>query len=352
MKILHSADWHLDSPMAGKNEDLRQGLLTIPEKLCGLVHEHGCDLVLLSGDLFDGPHSRESMSALKAALAEMAVPVFIAPGNHDYYSTISPWGSEFFSKNVHIFTRTTMESISIPELDCTIYGAGYTDMDCPPLLQNFRAKGNSRYHIGVLHGDPMLLGTPYCPIPSEQVRQSGLHYLALGHIHRKGSFRSGKTLCAWPGCPMGRGYDEQGQKGVYIVTLDNTASTEFIPLSMPQFHELTVDAAGDPLAALEAVLPAAGSEDHYRITLTGECEVLDIPYLTAQFPQFPHLQLRDKTSPALDLWASAGQDTLEGVYFGLLRDTLEGKDERAQQLIRQAATISRKLMNGQEVKLP
>jgi hypothetical protein len=151
---------------------------------------------------------------------------------------------------------------------------------------------------------------------------------------------------------MGRGYDEQGQKGVYIVTLENTASVQFIPLAMPQFHELTVDTAGNPLAALESVLPAAGSEDHYRITLTGECEVLDIPALIAQFPQFPNLQLRDNTCPALDLWASIGQDTLEGVYFGLLRDTLEGKDERSQQLIRQAATISRKLMNGQEVKLP
>ncbi len=102
MKILHSADWHLDSPMAGKNEDLRQGLLTIPEKLCGLVHEHGCDLVLLSGDLFDGPHSRESMSALKAALAEMEVPVFIAPGNHDYYSTIL-LGAVSFSPKMFIF---------------------------------------------------------------------------------------------------------------------------------------------------------------------------------------------------------------------------------------------------------
>jgi hypothetical protein len=52
------------------------------------------------------------------------------------------------------------------------------------------------------------------------------------------------------------------------------------------------------------------------------------------------------------VWASAGEDTLEGVYFRLLRNTLEGQDERAQSLIRQAASISRKLMNGQEVKLP
>jgi DNA repair exonuclease SbcCD nuclease subunit len=352
MKILHSADWHLDSPLCGKDERLQRSLNSIPGRLADLVRRHGCDLVLLSGDLFDGPPSSQNVAALKAALREMQVPVFIAPGNHDYYSASSLWSKEFFPKNVHIFTRSTMESVTVPELDCTVYGAGYTYMDCPPLLQNFRAKGNSRYHVAVLHGDPMLLGSPYCPITSEQVRQSGLQYLALGHIHRKGSFRAGKTLCAWPGCPMGRGFDEQGQKGVFIVTLDSTASLEFVPLSAAQFHELTVDVTGDPIAALEAVLPAAGSEDYFRVTLTGECEVLDTQAIGDHFARFPHLTLKDETSPALDVWASAGEDTLEGTYFGLLRDTLEGKDERSQMLIRQAATISRKLMNGQEVTLP
>ena len=352
MKILHSADWHLDSPLTEKNEDLRRSLLTIPGKLAEMVRLYECDLVLLSGDLFDGPHSHESVKALRSALAEMKVPVFIAPGNHDYCNQKSPWISEFFSKNVHIFTESAMESVEIPELDCTVYGAGYTAMDCPGLLQNFRAKGSTRYHLGVLHGDPMLLNSPYCPITAEQVRQSGLDYLALGHIHRRGSFRAGKTLCAWPGCPMGRGYDEQGQKGVYLVTLEDAVSVEFLPLSVPQFHELEVDVNGDPVAALASVLPAAGSDDYFRVVLTGECEVLDTAALQAEFSQFPHLQLRDQTAPALDVWASAGEDTLEGVYFRLLRNTLEGQDERAQRLIRQAASISRKLMNGQEVKLP
>ena len=352
MKILHSADWHLDSALADKSKDLRQSLLTIPGKLAEMVRLYECDIVLLSGDLFDGPHSPESLKALRTALAEMAVPVFIAPGNHDYCSRKSPWISEFFPRNVHIFTEAAMEAVSLPELDCTVYGAGYTAMDCPGLLQNFRAKGNTRYHLGVLHGDPMLLNSPYCPITAEQVRQSGLDYLALGHIHRRGSFRAGRTLCAWPGCPMGRGFDEQGQKGVYLITVKDSVTAEFLPLSVPQFHELTVDVNGDPVAALEAVLPAAGSDDYFRVVLTGECEVLDVQALTDEFARFPHLRLRDQTAPALDVWASAGEDTLEGVYFRLLRGSLEGQDEHSQSLIRQAASISRKLMNGQEVKLP
>ena len=352
MKILHSADWHLDSPLLANRGDLGKYLLSVPDKLAELVQLHRCDLVLLSGDLFDVQPTKETLKIVKAAMGRMEVPVFIAPGNHDYCGVKSPWNTEIFPKNVHIFTENVIESVSVDDLDLTVYGAGYTAMDCPGLLQNFRVKEGSRYHVGVLHGDPMLLNSPYCPITAEQVRQSGLHYLALGHIHRRGSFRAGSTTCAWPGCPMGRGYDEQGQKGVYLVTLEDRVRVEFISLDMPQFHDLTVDVTGDPVAALDAVLPGAGNGDYIRVTLTGEGDDLNIPALQTAFSRFPNLKFRDQTAPALDIWAGAGEDTLEGVYFRLLRDTMEGQDDRAKRLIKDAASISRKLMNGQEVDLP
>ena len=351
MKILHSADWHLDSPLLGNGDALGQCLLSVPGKLAELVQRHRCDLVLLSGDLFDGQPTGETMKTVKTALAQMGVPVFIAPGNHDHCGAV-PWLTEVFPNNVHIFTRPVMEAVTVEALDLTVYGAGYAAMDCPGLLQDFGAKDTGRYHVGVLHGDPMVLHSPYCPITGEQVRQSGLDYLALGHIHRRGSFRVGKTTCAWPGCPMGRGFDEQGQKGVYLVTLDAGVQVDFIPLDMPRFHELTVDVTGDPVAALEAVLPAAGSADYFRVNLTGEGDGLELAALQGAFSRFPNLVFRDQTTPGLDVWAGAGEDTLEGVYFRLLRDAMEGQDERAQRLIRDAASISRKLMNGQEVVLP
>ena len=352
MKILHSADWHLDSPLLANREDLGKYLLSVPEKLAELVHRHGCDLVLLSGDLFDAQPTKETLNSVKNALEQIKVPVFIAPGNHDYFSVNSPWNMGIFPENVHVFSKNAMEAVTVESLNLTVYGAGYTGMDCPALLQNFRIKGTSRYHVGVLHGDPMLVNSPYCPITAEQVRQSGLDYLALGHIHRRGSFRAGKTICAWPGCPMGRGYDEQGQKGVYLVTLEDKVRVNFISLNMPQFQDLTVDVTGDPVAALEAVLPAAGSWDYIRVTLIGEVDDLDVIALQAAFSRFPNLKFRDRTTPAMDVWAGAGKDTLEGVYFRLLRDAMEGQDDRAKKLIEDAASISRKLMNGQEVVLP
>ena len=82
LKILHSADWHLDSPLTGFSPEqrafLRKELLKIPGKVADICRREGCELVLLAGDLFDGPATRESILHLKAALAEMAVPVFIS----------------------------------------------------------------------------------------------------------------------------------------------------------------------------------------------------------------------------------------------------------------------------------
>lgn len=332
--------------------DARQALDAIPGRIAALVRQHGCDLVLLSGDLFDGHPSRETLRAFQDALRAMEVPVCIAPGNHDFVTAASVWLTEVFPENVHIFTKPMLESIVLRSLDCRIYGAGYDSMDCPPLLRDFRAEGNERYVLGVFHADPQVVNSPYCPITAEQVRESGLDYLALGHIHKAGHFQAGATLCAWPGCPMGRGFDECGQKGVLLVTLSDGAEAQFLPLDGPQFHDMTVVVDRDPAAALGAVLPPAATQDHYRVTLTGECAPVDTDALKQAFSQYPHLELTDKTTPPVDLWAAAGTDTLEGIYFQMLRELLDEQDPQQAEQVRLAAKLSRQILDGQEVVLP
>ena len=151
---------------------------------------------------------------------------------------------------------------------------------------------------------------------------------------------------------MGRGYDETGEKGVYIVTLGDAVETEFRPLALPRFYDLTVEAGSDPEVALNSLLPSVGSQDYYRITLTGECPGVDLPELSKTFARFPNLVLRDRTVPPVDLWANAGADTLEGVYFQRLQEALSDADEDTARQIRLAAKLSRKLLDGQEVTLP
>jgi DNA repair exonuclease SbcCD nuclease subunit len=303
-------------------------------------------LVLLAGDIFDSPHPKKKwVELLKGELARWGVPVCIAPGNHDYCCPGSPWLEEAWPENVHIFTGG-VTSVSLPELDCRVWGAGYQSMDCGALLENFRAEGSETYQIGILHGDPIQKNAPYCPITQAQVAASGLDYLALGHIHMAGKFTAGRTLCGWPGCPMGRGYDERGEKGVYLVTLEDTATLEFLPLDTPRFYDLDAEVPSTPREAVTSLLPPVETLDFYRITLTGECEPFDISALS--FPQCPNLELWDRTTPPADLWGCIGEDSLEGTYFRLLNDALADDAESATL----AAKISRKILDKQEVVLP
>ena len=356
MKILHSADWHLDSPLVGRTEEqaryLREELLKIPEKVVALCKQENCDLLLLAGDLFDGQHTKESMTAVRTALENAGVPVFISPGNHDFCSPSSPYLTESWPENVHIFTQPVIESVTLPQLDCKIYGAGYTAMDCPALLKHFSAEGDQRWHIGLLHSDPLQANSPYAPVTTQQVKASGLDYLALGHIHKGDSFRAGEVLCAWPGAPMGRGYDESGVKGVLLVTLEDGAAAQFLPLDTPRFFDEKVDVGENAAEALERILPPVATKDFYRVTLTGYSAPIDLAALAAAFPHISNLELRDRTAPEMDLWGNLGDDTLEGVYFKLLHDGLDTDSEKLKQTLTLAARISRQILDGQEVVLP
>ena len=356
IKVLHSADWHLDAPMSGHSPEqaqrLRKELSKIPEKLAELCAKEQCDLVLLSGDLFDGVPSWETVRLVQKHLGQMGVPVFISPGNHDHLGPSSPYSRTDWPENVHIFTQPSMQGVSLPELDCQVYGAGYTAMDCGPLLKGFHAGGPEKWHLGVLHGEVDAPGSEYCPITRDQLRACGLDYLALGHIHKGSSLRAGQTLCAWPGCPMGRGFDELGVKGALIVTLDQEAAVTFRPLDTPRFYDEDTDAGDDPLEAVAGVLPQLPTQDHYRITLTGYSAGVDTAQLQKAFPNVPNLTVRDETRPEPDLWSSVGEDSLEGVLFKLLQQGSQSESQVLSKKAQLAARICRQLLDGQEVKLP
>jgi len=119
VKIVHAADFHLDSAFGALSaEQARQRrresreLLT---RLSNYVNQNGVDLVLLAGDLFDSDTTyRETLEALSEALGAMRARVFIAPGNHDPYSAKSPYATLSWPENVHVFTSKTVERVELP----------------------------------------------------------------------------------------------------------------------------------------------------------------------------------------------------------------------------------------------
>lgn len=356
IKLLHSADWHLDAPMVGLDPEqaelLRRQLRQIPEKIARVCVAAGCHILLLSGDLFDGTPTKESVQAVKQALESVKIPVFIAPGNHDFICADSPYVTEKWPANVHIFTKPELSALELTELDCTVFGAGYTAMDCPGLLKGFHADSQTRYSIGVLHGEAGVAASSYCPISRHQLQESGLDYLALGHIHKLGTMRAGNTLSGWPGCPMGKGFDELGAKGVLLVKLDEGASVSFMPLDTTRFYDEEIEAGADAAAAVNSLLPAVETDDHYRITLTGYSTPVDLAAIRSQFPHVHNLILRDETVPETDIWQNLDNDSLEGLLFSQLKAASQSDSETLQRRAELAARLCRRILDGQEVKLP
>lgn len=342
MKILHSADWHLDAPLQGY-EELKDTLLSIPSRIAEICRREGCELVLLSGDLFDGAYTQKSYRAVYDALEEMKVPVFISPGNHDFITPESPYIKEKWPENVHIFRSNQIEKVTLPGV--AVWGAGYVSMDCPALLAGFTAE-ETGLQIGIFHGD-ITTRSPYCPITKRQVEESRLDYLALGHIHKGDYFTAGQTLCAFPGCPMGKDFGEDGEKGVYIVDTDNLSAPRFVKLGLPAFFDLTAK-----VEDLSALLPPVQAEDYYRVTLTGHSEKPDLEGLKAEFAHIPNLILRDNTQPPLDIWKDAGADSFAGQYFALLKEQADSPDPETAKIYTLAAQISRQILDGEEVCLP
>lgn len=353
IKLLHAADFHLDSAFSSlppeKAASRRKEQRLALEQLAALCED--CDIVLLSGDLFDSARIyRDTLDALRRFFAEVRAEIFIAPGNHDWLTQGSPYLTEDWGERVHIFTSAAIERVCLD--GCDIYGAAFTAQEMPPMLDGFRVSDPEKLNLMVLHGE-LQANSVYNAISAEAVAASGLDYLALGHIHKSEVQKLGRTVCAWPGCLMGRGFDECGEKGVIKAEIDrNGCRTEFIPLHTRKYEILSVEAGDDALASVCATLPEQTEDDCYRILLTGESDAIDLAALEASLaPRFYSLSVRDCTVPKQALWAAAGEDTLRGQFLHNLKEQYDAADADLQRKIAAAAKLVTAMMDGREVAL-
>lgn len=323
LTLLHAADLHLDSPFAALPPEEaaanRKMQRELPERMVELAVARQCRMMLLAGDVFDGPHpARETVEALRRALRRFPGPVFVAPGNHDPYEPDLVWATEVWPKNVHIFSGEAAW-VDVPELNCRVWGGGFTGPSCfDPLPQ---APAWDALQIGVFHGDPENAG-PYRALSRAQIQASGLDYLALGHLHTVCLPKlMGRTWVGWPGVSMGRGFDECGPCGVLVVRLDREhCQGEFCPLAGPRYETITMAYGETP------VLPPRPQEVHCRLTVTGEADHPNLAALERDLrPWFLSLDLRDETVPVRDLWRDCGDGTLRGMALETLRADPQGE---------------------------
>lgn len=341
IRVLHAADLHLDSPFEALSAE--QAALRRAEqrlllgRIAELARSREADLVLLPGDLLDsGSSYRETAISLCDALSRMEMPVFIAPGNHDWYSPRSPWARLELPENVHVFTSGALSCVTLPELDTEVFGAAFTDESAPPLLRYFTPPENPENHIRLLclHGEVGSGEGKYDPITKDELARSGMHYAALGHSHScSGLCRAGDVFYAWPGCAEGRGFDETGEKGVLLADVRRDGVTvQFVPVASRRYHRIELDAgacASLAEAAL-ALLPATAEKDAFLFVLRGETPTPpDLSALRAQLENRVFaLRLRDETRPTAEVWEAAREDSLRGLFLRRLREKMDAATEQ------------------------
>ncbi len=357
IKILHAADFHMDSPFYSLPEEKavqrRREQRELLDKLAAAAED--ADVVLLAGDLLDSSASYwETAETLKRVLSSMKAHVFIAPGNHDYYSARSPYAFMELPANVHIFRTPQLKCVELPELEARVWGAGFTSAGCEPLLRDFTVRRSALTEIMVLHGD-VAAASRYNAISEQDIARTGLDYLALGHVHTfSGIKKAGETFYAYPGCLEGRGFDETGPKG-YIAGTVSKGSCElsFRPIGGREYRVLEADVTGfdDALASARAAVGEGYPSDVARLILKGEyAGEADLEAIReALSDKFFHLTVKSELRRKRGLWDGAGEDNLTGMFLAGLKEKYDGAaDEESRRLIELAARYGIAALEGRE----
>ncbi len=375
VRILHLSDLHLDSSFDGlsavKSAERRNEQFEVLSEIIAVAESSGVSAIVISGDLFDRPTVANGVATSTAdILGSTQIPTFISPGNHDFYSPLSPYSLAEWPENVHIFCHSGIERVELDDL--VIYGAAFTGSTMSqPILRDFSAKNltiaggllPSKPSVMVIHGELNPHVSVYNPILSTDIASSGLDYLALGHIHtRTAPQKLGNTVYSYPGCPAGRGYDELGDKGYNIVTIDThkkDVRVEFHHTTSRKYHSITVDVSGSNNIATTILqsLPIDSKRDLYKITLEGQVHPnkMKIESIAQDIAHAVyHAKLVDRTKLPTDIWEHADKDTLTGTFLNLLRQNISDPvtDSDLLKTIELAASYGIAALTGEEAPHP
>ena len=342
-KIIHTADIHLDSaftmlpPDAAKQR--REVLRALISKIVDTANDEQVDAIIIAGDLFDVyPIHKETEEGIIKDFARAQMPIFITPGNHDPYTSDSPYRTLKFPENVYIFNSTVLTPVELPEAKLRLFGAAYTsDSFDGRILEEFNAPEDDFVNIIILHSH---LNAPekYCPVTVDDIANCGADYIALGHIHKPSELtKAGNTYYAYPGTPEPHGVDDTG---FYIGEIGKGyAELEHRRISDIRYRELTVDIEKTP--DISMFLPSPSTHEHLRLTLTGECEAINTDSLYIELsPQYDELIIIDKTTEPRDIWEGLGEETLRGIFLRKMKERLDlCEDEHERQKILLAAKL-------------
>ncbi len=275
MKFIHTADIHLDSPLAGLSA----------AKDAPFARLRDSTRAALRNLLYDGTWRDYStglfLTAQMARLAEADIPVFIVLGNHDAESKLTRQLT--LPANVHVFAAQKAQTIRLDGCDVALHGRSFpTPAVGENIALGYPPPVPGRFNIGLLHtaAGGREAHADYAPCALADLIAKGYDYWALGHVHAR-EILSERPHVVFPGNLQGRNIRETGAKGFTVVRVENgrVATADHVAADAVRWFRCGVgladvfdfddvlDAVGEALAAVAA--DADGRLAVVRLVLDG-----------------------------------------------------------------------------------
>ena len=326
MKILHTSDLHLASPLttnlSGERLRIRKReLAEVFSRLCDAAHGEGCRAMIIAGDLFDSERvSKIALSALIDRIrTEKDIEFFYLAGNHEG----------------RLITEC---GISLPK-NLNIFGEDWTSFTLGELMISGRSRLTpnafdslsldiNRKNIVVLHGE-LRDHTDEEVIGKRDAVGRGIDYIALGHYHSYDEIvLDERTRAVYSGTPEGRGFDELDEKGYVVIDTDDVAiSSRFVPFAKRTLRHIRLDISrADTQAELSALageaLSGVAPSSLVRLELCGSYKeglFKDTESIKSSFEShFFYLELRDSSRLEIDVEKLKYDKTLKGEFIRLV----------------------------------
>ncbi len=284
MRLLVFADLHLDTPFAWADRDVararRRAVRESLHNILELATRLRVDAVCSAGDLYE--HARvtpDTAAFLREAFASVhPVPVFLAPGNHDWLAPASLYQQVSWTDNVRMFTERELRPVELAP-GCTLWGAAHcAPAGTPGFFERGFRVDRDGVHIGLFHGSEQgefayqeRGKVPHAPFRAAQVPAAGLHHALVGHFHTPRD----AAHHTYPGNPEPLVFGETGERGAVLVTVDGAGGVtrERHRVSVTEVADLTVDItgvehSGEVRERVAGTL--AGVRGTVRVTLEGD----------------------------------------------------------------------------------
>ena len=236
LRVLHTADVHLDGDSAGRPE-VHAAQRRVFQRIVDQALADQADLLLIAGDLFD--HNRVPDDTVAFVLAELnrfQRPVVILPGNHDALRTNAIYDRHDFTaaaSHVRVIRELNGEIIDFPELDTRVWGRAMEEHE--PTFQplaHIPARDQARWCLALGHGffyPDRQRPDRSSPIFADEIRDSGWDYIALGHQHIQTDVSQGGVAAYYSGAPMVDGRGDEPDNSVLRVDLSEEHGVRVTP---------------------------------------------------------------------------------------------------------------------------